>query len=214
MNNVLSLPATGGETRVVRVSNAVAVPRDFAKQIDGGPKIIVMAGELGKRKGADILIAAWEKVAPEMPGWRLQMVGPKGGDVHDWPEIDGLDYCPPEPRQQLIERLQHAQFAILPTRNEALPMFIIEAMANGCPVISTPVGQISDLVSDQTGVLVPVGDIEATAHAIWELASNEQLRKRLSRNARNLIAHRYSEDAIKPILEDEWIRLANRKAAV
>lgn len=59
---------------------------------------------------------------------------------------------------------------VLPSRLEALPMTIVEAMLAGVAVVSTDVGGVRELIDDGvTGLLVPAGDSSALAAAVKEL---------------------------------------------
>ena len=75
---------------------------------------------------------------------------------------------------------QHADLFVLSTKSEWLGMVIIEAMGNGCPVISTdaPYGPRDILGSNDYGILCPVGDSEKMSVAIEELLNDKQKRKK------------------------------------
>lgn len=75
---------------------------------------------------------------------------------------------------------QHADLFVLSTKSEGLGMVIIEAMGNGCPVISTdaPYGPREILGSNDYGILCPVGDSEKMSVAIEELLNDKQKRKK------------------------------------
>jgi glycosyltransferase involved in cell wall biosynthesis len=71
---------------------------------------------------------------------------------------------------------------------DGLPTVIIEAMALGLPVVSTPVTGIPEIVRHgATGIVVPEGDPEALADALQTLLKDEGLRTRLSGAARRVI---------------------------
>ena len=67
---------------------------------------------------------------------------------------------------------------------EACPRTIIEAMAAGVPVVATPLGGSKELVTPETGILVPAEDADAFAAAITQLAEDNEGRKRMGKACR------------------------------
>ena len=67
---------------------------------------------------------------------------------------------------------------------EACPRTIIEAMAAGVPVIATPLGGSKELVTPETGILVPAEDADAFAEAITQLAEDSERRKQMGKACR------------------------------
>lgn len=63
---------------------------------------------------------------------------------------------------------------------EGIPVSLIEAMAHGIPVIATSSGGIPELITDLTGILVPMGDPSALAAALARLALDPALRTQLA----------------------------------
>jgi glycosyltransferase involved in cell wall biosynthesis len=73
---------------------------------------------------------------------------------------------------------------LLCSRNEGLPVVIMEAFAFGLPVVATDVGGLHEMVEDGvSGLLVPDDDTGALASALIQLISDEDLRSRLSAGA-------------------------------
>ena len=67
---------------------------------------------------------------------------------------------------------------------EACPRTIIEAMAAGVPVIATPLGGSKELVTSETGILVPAEDADAFAEAITQLAEDAEGREQMGKACR------------------------------
>jgi glycosyltransferase involved in cell wall biosynthesis len=79
--------------------------------------------------------------------------------------------------------------------NEGVPQALMQAMACGLAVVSTPIGSIGEIVADgQTGVLVPPGDVERLRTAIEALLADPARREALARAARERALARFGED--------------------
>lgn len=169
-----------------------AVPVTDPAQVRGAPGRLrlVFLGALSERKGLDTLLAALASPALAGHDWRLTAVG--NGDRKQWRgevirlglahRVDLPGWMEGEGARAL---LAGADLLVLPSRQEAMPMAILEAMAAGVPVVATEVGEIPDLVLDgATGLLVPAGDADALAAAIARLLASPAERARLGRCAR------------------------------
>ncbi len=100
---------------------------------------------------------------------------------------------------------------VLPSEAEGFGLVLIEAMAAGVPIVATYAPGIRDVIRDgQTGLLVPVGDVDALAAAIDQLASDASLRQRLIENGREAVHRRYTWDRILPLYRRE-LGLTNRR---
>jgi len=82
---------------------------------------------------------------------------------------------------------------VLPSYAEALPMAMLEAMAQALPVICTRVGAIDEAVTDGVeGFLIGPGDVDALAQRMATLAGDPQLRRRMGRAARRRVERQFS----------------------
>jgi glycosyltransferase involved in cell wall biosynthesis len=93
-------------------------------------------------------------------------------------------------------------FALPSTGNEGVPQALAQAMACGLPVVTTPVGSISELVRDgETGLLVPPGDAGALADGIVRILNDPGLAKRLAEAGRNHVMTRFTATAMLDAME-------------
>jgi glycosyltransferase involved in cell wall biosynthesis len=81
---------------------------------------------------------------------------------------------------------------LLPSRSEALPLVLVEAMLAELPVVATDVGSVGEAVVDGvTGLIVPVGSPQAIADAIAVLRHDPELRRRMGEEGRRLALERF-----------------------
>ena len=93
-----------------------------------------------------------------------------------------LGWVGPEQRDQI---LKEADIFILPSYNEGLPMAILEAMAWGLPIITTPVGGIPEvLIQGQNGLLVEPGNVNQLSKSIQYLMQDMALRQSMGKCSR------------------------------
>ncbi len=90
---------------------------------------------------------------------------------------------------------------------EACPRTIIEAMAAGVPVIATPLGGSKELVTPETGILVPAEDADAFAAAITQLAEDAERRKRMGVACRLRAEHLFCATQNARLTEDLYLDL-------
>ena len=96
-------------------------------------------------------------------------------------------------REDMRDVYQSFDIFLLPSHFEGMPMSVLEAMAAGVPVVTTPVGGLKDLVRDgRTGLSVPIGDAASLSRAIQRLLADVDFRRRLGRAGKKEIEASYS----------------------
>lgn len=104
--------------------------------------------------------------------------------------------------EQKAELFAQCQLLILPSYNEGLPVVILEAMASGLPVISTPVGGIPEVIlPGETGFLVEPGNKLAISTMITRVLADPKLPV-IAENARTLYYQSYDVCAVLPALRE------------
>jgi glycosyltransferase involved in cell wall biosynthesis len=94
-------------------------------------------------------------------------------------------------------------FALPSTGNEGVPQALIQAMASGLPVVTTPVGAIPEIVRDrETGLLVPAENARALADGIAALLADERLAARLGAAGRAFVSGRFTATAMLDKMEE------------
>lgn len=105
---------------------------------------------------------------------------------------------------------KNADILILPSYDEGLPMSILEAVAHGLPVISTPVGGIPDSVEDGVnGFLIQPGDYKALAEKIELLANDQKLREKMGQESYKIAKEKFDIEIIAKQLLEIYDNLIN-----
>ena len=127
---------------------------------------ILFVGKDWRRKGGEVLIAAFRRVRERFPEARLQVVGTT--EAPSGPGIEVLGRV--ADRNTLAELYARASIFCLPSHFDPFPLVLMEAMASGLPCVASAVCGIPEIVADgETGVLVPPGDAESLADALLRL---------------------------------------------
>jgi glycosyltransferase involved in cell wall biosynthesis len=144
---------------------------------DGPVRVLFVGADL-KRKGGDVLIEAVRRLRddPTVPDIELHLV--TNASVAACPGVVLHAGLSPN-SSELIAQYRAADIFCLPTLGDCLPMVLAEAAATGLPIVSTDVGAIREIVRpDETGTLVPPGDIDALVGALRQLVADPELRRR------------------------------------
>jgi glycosyltransferase involved in cell wall biosynthesis len=112
----------------------------------------------------------------------------------------------------LIHILHSSDIFTLPSYSEGFPLVILEAMAAGLPIVSTPVGAISEVIENgENGFLVRPGDHEALAEKITCLIKNEGLRRKMGSNNVEKIREKYDLRIVAKIFEKSYQDIVSKK---
>jgi glycosyltransferase involved in cell wall biosynthesis len=170
-----------------------------------GRPVIGCAARLEAQKGIDLLVEA----LAALDGVELVLVGDgeERGALERQVADLGLD-----DRVRFVGWVEDAprwmagfDAFVLPSRNEAFPLTIAEAMLVGTPVVATDVGSVSEAVVDgETGLLVPPQDVPALTAAIRRVLGDRSLATRLADTARQRAARRYTDDAMASAYAAIW----------
>jgi len=156
---------------------------------------ILFVGGMESRKGLEFAIEALETmvskgrelrlIAIARPGFLRTESGPWFDHLIERCGLAGkVDIKELVTDVELVDLYSRASVFLLPTRMEGWGLAIMEAMASGCPVVSSPVGGVTELISDEeNGLLVPVGDVAGISKAIERLLDDGEFRDMLCAHA-------------------------------
>lgn len=99
-------------------------------------------------------------------------------------------------RKDISALLSCVDLFILSSLAEGLPMALLEAMASGCAVVATSVGDVADVVDGDVGRLIPAGDAQALTNAIAEIVYDSAALKTYGQAAKSRIEQRFSSKAM------------------
>ena len=160
------------------IPSGIDLPAAVGEEAD--PPEVLYAGRLSAEKGVRELVAAAD-------GLPLVVAG--DGPLRD--EVPGaLGFVPHDELERLYAR---AAVVACPSRREGFGVVCAEAMAYGRPVVAGDVGGLRDLVRhEETGLLVPPGDVGALRAALQRLLADPDLRRRFGQAGRTRIAEHFT----------------------
>ena len=147
--------------------------------------IVLFIGNLIKRKNVDSLLEA-KKIAHS--DYYLVIVGdgPLFKKLKKKVEDENIrDVIFTGSRDDVENIIPSCDVLILPSFSESFGLVLIEALACGKPVIGSDVGGITEIITDDVGLLVNPTKVSSIAGAVDKLIDDEELRLILSMNARN-----------------------------
>ena len=147
--------------------------------------IVLFVGNLIKRKNVGALLEA-KKIAKS--DYYLVIVGdgPLSKKLRKKVEDENIsDVIFTGSRTDVENIIPNCDFLVLPSFSESFGLVLIEALACGKPVIGSDVGGISEIINEDVGLLVNPNDISLISNSIDRLVDDEELRAKLSANARN-----------------------------
>lgn len=184
--------------------NALAVKRSL--DLPAMSMVVLAVGRLEPQKGhADLLAAAFQ-LRKAHPDLRLLIAG----EGPERERLEELIRCHElQDRVRLLgqvanvsQLMRAADFFVFPSHFEGTPFAMLEAMAQGVPVIAARFGGAEEVIDDgQSGLLVPVGDTQALALGIeWAIQHRSEMKAR-AREARRRVVEFSERTMIANTLE-------------
>ncbi|HET9418830.1 MAG TPA: glycosyltransferase family 4 protein [Chthoniobacterales bacterium] len=204
--------------RIHRVYNGLVLVEFRRADFSAELPTIVSVGRLIEKKGFPYLLESCRLLKERGHVFRCQIIGEGPlesdlrGRIAEFQLQNHVELLGPKPQRDIVGYLAAAAVFALPSVIDAqggmdnLPSVIMEAMAAGLPVISTPIGGIPEMVVDGlTGILVTPGDSTALADAVEKLIVDLPLARRLGQSgyerARELFAIEKSAAALIRLFE-------------
>jgi glycosyltransferase involved in cell wall biosynthesis len=211
--------------RVEVVNNSVDTL--FAQALQNGratlprtANTILFMGNLGRHKGVYDILQAVPLVLDKHPDVRFVFAGEedkKGERVkieqryHEMGLEKNVHFLGLVTGQTKLELFRQAMLFVLPSYIENLPYALLEAMAMGLPLVTTPVGAIPEIVENgRNGFLIQPGDYVALADRIVKLLDNPELREKMSKENTKIIQNRFLPDAAMRKITDIYRKLISK----
>lgn len=213
---VLHNGVDGNAFRPARTSAERALLRSLL-QLPADARIAMTIGQIGLRKGLDVLAAAVPRIAAAHPELHFAIVGERYSVKPEaiafeaslsqafhaaglTPRVHWLGY-----RADVAALLRGADLLIHPARQEPFGRVLLEAAATGLAIVATRVGGTAELLIDgESARLVPPGDPTALATAADEVLGHDELRQRLGAAARQRVSDQFSIASSAEHLLQAW----------
>jgi L-malate glycosyltransferase len=204
----LRLPSHAGRLIVVHNGIATATANeelrlDVRAELSAGDSCVgILVARIDGRKGHATLLKSLRALDDLGGSLRMWIVG--DGSKREAAESLAAQLGLGQDRVRFLGRrsdidrlLNAADFFVLPSDIEGLPLSILEAMGHGLPIVASHVGGVPEIIQDDiNGLLVPAGDHAALAAAIRRVATDPVLRRRLGDAARERASVTFSLPAM------------------
>lgn len=176
---------------------------------------ILFVGRDPVRKGADLMLSAFQLVRERIPAARLIMVGPpRTTPVGDGVELTGfLSRDTPTGLAAMNAAYEASHVFCLPTRFDAFGTSFVEAMAHGLPCVGPNAWAVPEIIEHgSTGLMVPPEDPHALAEALIAILSDNEVRLRMGRAARERVFSTFAWPALIARMTDSLARVVDAHA--
>ncbi len=190
------LPASAGKTHVTLLAGRPLKGDQASRAAHGhdGPEYpyLLFVGTVEPRKNLERLVQAWQEVPPAIRGQtRLVVIGATGWLVDEWMArlntTDAVDFKGSVTDKELGHWMAGALAFLYPSLYEGFGLPVVEAMAQGLPVLTSDVGATKEVAGD-AALLVEPGSVDSIRAGLVQLLTDGSLRASLAEKGRQRAA--------------------------
>jgi glycosyltransferase involved in cell wall biosynthesis len=179
------------------IPNGVNVNDRLDEIREWNPARLLSVGRLVHQKGLDLAMRALADLKDLQWHWKIVGDGPLLSMLRSLADelgiLDRITFTGWQTKEQLKEHYGQASLFVFPSRHEGMPNAVLEAMANGLPVIASRIAGNEELVVDgATGVLVPSENVASVREALRRLINDVPLRERMGKASRRRVEASYT----------------------
>lgn len=177
---------------VVGAGVNVALPDESSLPARNQPRVLFIGSDF-RRKGGDIILAAWPEVLRRVPNAELVMIGPVDVPLPASVETNGGRWDP----MTIIRELRRASVFVMPSRCETWGDVFLEAMAYGLPCIGSSNDAMPEIIEDgRTGYIVWPDDSPTLADRMCDLLLDSERARAFGAAGRRRVEERYLWDDV------------------
>jgi len=175
-----------------------------AEKITGEDEVIITyAGRLVSRKNVDLLIRAVAALGRERFKFRVRIIG-EGEEEKRLKGLagslginDSVAFLGRKDKGDLLELYRSSDLFVLPSRYEGMPLVLLESQACGVPAVVTNFDGADKVIENgRNGCILDGWSSEELAECLKTLSKDDEMRKTMSKNAREKMVREYSWEKI------------------
>ena len=204
---------------IAMIPNGVEVMDPLPRMQLSGTFTVLALGRIHPKKGLDVLIRAWARIACSRPNWRLRIVGPdERGHAR---ELERLVVALNAPRVSIegpcyglakSRVYRDSDIYVLPSRSENFGVTIAEALASELPVITTRNTPWATLVDHDCGWWIDEGEGPLSSTLLTATALSPDDREKMGRNGRRYVCQAFKWENIGFDMSDVYAWLLGRRS--
>ena len=177
--------------------------------VERQPRRLMFAGPCVAAKGVYELVEACNAI----PDIELLIFGAITSDMKrelesKWNSDSTLSIMDNQPFETILKEMCKCDVFVLPTYTEGFPNVILESMACGCAIVTTPVGAISEMLEEEDGkhygIMVEPRDVNQLKSAIEKMLSDEEFKAQCRINVQQRVNERYNIESVWHKMVEMW----------
>lgn len=181
-------------------------PSRLGAQTASGAFTFLFVGRIVSEKGINELVEAFARLHEEQPATRLVLVGNYETELDPLSQgtrriidaMDAIETPGPKRGDDLVSAYDEADCFVMPSYREGFPNVVLEAGAMGLPSVVTDINGSREIVENgKNGLVVPPRDAAALYDAMKLMATDNEARQRMAREARPMIVSRFERGYVQ-----------------